>query len=129
MEANKVKTAKRAGVTRRQRDTRKKADQQFLLAGSRFAKTRGLLFTRPHDKTLLLMPCKDVHTVGMRHRLDVAFLDAQGRVLQTHQNVGPFRRLRNRRAVAVLERFSTCASAWYEKDDVVLLGCSERSRS
>ena len=121
--------AKNANVVQRRKNARNKVEQQFLLAGSHFAKTRGLLFTRPHDKTLLLMPCNDVHTVGMRHRLDIAFLDMHGRVLQTHQNVGPFRRLRNRHAVAVLERFSTCASAWYEKDDVVLLGCTERNHS
>ncbi|WP_251177862.1 DUF192 domain-containing protein [Adlercreutzia agrestimuris] len=104
----------------------REVEQRFVLAGTRLAKTRGLLFTRPHDKTLLLMPCNDIHTVGMRHHLDVAFLDADGRVLQVHQNVGPFKRLRNRRAVAVLERFTSCRSAWYEKGDVVLLGCKER---
>ena len=75
-------------------------------------RTRGLLFEEPSGTMLLLAPCNDVHTVGMRHRIDVAFVDGGGRVIEAHRDVGPRRRLRNRRAVAVLERFSTCDTPW-----------------
>ncbi len=83
------------------------------------SKTRGLLLTKPHDETLLLVPCSDVHTVGMRQHLDIAFVDHTGRILEVHRNVGPLRRLRNRNAVAVVERFSSCASPWFSEGDRV----------
>lgn len=89
----------------------------LILAVSRRKKARGLLRTRPHDKTLLLTPCSDIHTVGMRYPLDVAFVDEAGYVLETHRNVGPCKRLHNRRAVAVLERFSTCSKPWFVVGD------------
>ena len=87
------------------------------LAGRTAQKARGLLFSKPDDGALLLMPCSDVHTVGMRHRLDIAFVDATGLVVEAHRDVGPFRRLRRRGAAAVVERFASCASPWFEAGD------------
>ena len=89
---------------------------------TRFAATaadraRGLLLRRPDGEELVLFPCNDVHTVGMRHPIDVAFVDAAGVVLETYRNVGPLRRLRNRQAVAVVERFASCATPWMEPGD------------
>lgn len=78
---------------------------------------RGLLLARANAETLLLMPCNDVHTVGMRRRIDIAFVDGAGRVLEAHRDVGPMRRLRRREAVAVVERFSSCLSAWFTAGD------------
>lgn len=91
----------------------------LALAGGSARKARGLLFTRPNEGALLLMPCGDVHTVGMRHRLDIAFVDAAGVVLESYRSVGPFRRLRRKGAVAVVERFSSCASPWFSEGDRV----------
>ena len=91
----------------------------LVLAGGSARKARGLLFTRPNEGALLLMPCGDVHTVGMRHRLDIAFVDAAGVVLESYRSVGPFRRLRRKGAVAVVERFSSCASPWFSAGDRV----------
>ena len=51
--------------------------------------------------------CTSVHTCFMRRRLDIAFLDEHGRVLRLARSVGPWRVLRCKDAVAVLERFST----------------------
>lgn len=84
-------------------------------------KARGLLLTAPNDKALLLMPCNDVHTVGMRHPLDVAFVDGEGRVVETHRSVGPLRRLRNTKAVAVVERFACCDTPWFAIGDQVMI--------
>lgn len=89
----------------------------LTLAGGAASKARGLLFSRPNCGALLLMPCNDVHTVGMRHRLDIAFVDAAGCVVECHRDVGPFRRLRNKKAVAVVERFSSCSSPWFSQGD------------
>lgn len=89
----------------------------FAVSGMR--KARGLLFKRPREGALLLMPCGDVHTVGMRHRLDIAFVDAAGVVLESYRSVGPFRRLRRKGAVAVVERFSSCESSWFSAGDRV----------
>lgn len=88
-------------------------------AGRLGARIRGLLAQKPTGRALVLMPCRDVHTVGMRHRLDVAFVDASGRVLSVHRDIGPFRRLRHRQAVAVLERFSSCSTPWFRPGDQV----------
>lgn len=91
-------------------------------------RARGLLFAAPSDRALVLLPCNDVHTVGMRRPLDIAFVDAGGTVLEAHRAVGPFRRLRNRRAEAVIERFSTCDDPWYEVGDRVgLTSLTERN--
>ena len=60
-----------------------------LLIAARFRrKAKGLLFSPEHAGALLLAPCNDVHTAGMRHRLDIAFVDAQGLVLEAHRDVG-----------------------------------------
>lgn len=101
----------------------------FALATRTGRKTRGLLLTAPNDKELLLIPCNDVHTVGMRHSLDVAFVDQEGVVIEAHCAVGPFRRLRNGKAVAVVERFSSCDMPWFaEGDQMVLSGRKEVRR-
>lgn len=102
--------------------------QPLLVATSAPRKARGLLFAREHAEALLLAPCCDVHTVGMRHRLDIAFVDAQGLVLEAHRDVGPFRRLRNNGAAAVVERFSSCASPWFSTGDRVGVVCLKGER-
>lgn len=102
-----------------------RAGQPLLLATRPADKARGLLLSREHAEALLLAPCCDVHTAGMRHRLDIAFVDAQGCVLEAHRNVGPFRRLRNKGAAAVVERFSSCALPWFSAGDRVGVICLE----
>lgn len=101
----------------------------LALAGRARCKARGLLFSRPNEEVLLLMPCNDVHTAGMRHNLDIAFMDAAGTVLEAHCGVGPFRRLRRRDAVAVAERFSSCATPWFSEGDRVGVARMEGGRS
>lgn len=82
-------------------------------------KVCGLLFREPNDEVLMIAPCSDVHTVGMKHRLDIAFVDKSGKVLEVKRDVGPCRRLRNRGAHAVLERFSSCSTPWFVVGDQV----------
>ena len=66
---------------------------------------------------------------GQALALDIAFVDAGGTVLEAHRAVGSFRRLRNRQAEAVIERFSTCDDPWYEVGDRVgLTSMTERNQ-
>jgi uncharacterized protein len=47
------------------------------------ARRRGLLGKDRVDGALVLRPCRQVHTLGMRIPIDVAFCDATGHVLHT----------------------------------------------
>lgn len=92
------------------------------LATSGVHRMRGLLCTGPGKDALMLVPCCDIHTVGMRHALDVAFVDRHGCIVESHRRVGPSRRLRNSNAVAVVERFADCGP-WFRTGDRVGLSC------
>ena len=89
---------------------------KMTLACSMRERLVGLLGRTSFDGALLLAPCNDIHTFGMRRPLDVAFVAADGTVLEAHRGVTPNRRLRNRRASATLERFAS-EDTWYEPGD------------
>ena len=75
------------------------------------------LFGRPgFEGILLLVPCHDIHTFGMSHPIDVAFVAADGTVIESHRGVEPCRRLKNREAAATLERFAADDS-WFAPGD------------
>lgn len=86
---------------------------------------RGLLLREMSDEVLALVPCNDVHTWGMRHAIDVAFVDGGGRVLAAHRDVGPRRRLRHPRAMMTLERFSRDGSEWLCAGDRIRIASSK----
>jgi uncharacterized membrane protein (UPF0127 family) len=69
------------------------------------ARLLGLAFLRelPAGHALLIPRCSSVHTFGMRFRLDVAFLGADGAVVRVDSGVPRRRVLRCRGAHAVLE--------------------------
>jgi uncharacterized protein len=52
---------------------------------------------------LLIPRCRSVHTFGMLFRLDVLFLDAEGRVIDLRRGVPPWRFVRSPGAMAALE--------------------------
>jgi uncharacterized protein len=52
---------------------------------------------------LFIPDCRSVHTFGMLFALDIAFLDAQGRVIELRRDVSPGRFVRCAEADAVLE--------------------------
>lgn len=79
---------------------------------------RGALFREPDDSLFVLVPCNAVHTFGMKHDLDIAFLDGEGTVLAVHRKAGKRRRLRCPGARMTLERFSR-ESPWFTVDDRV----------
>ena len=43
------------------------------------------------DEGLWLERCSAIHTIGMRNRLDVIFVDRQRRIVGIHREVKPFR--------------------------------------
>lgn len=100
----------------------------MVLASSVAARLRGLLLRKPDEKMRLLVPCHDVHTFGMRHDIDIAFLSRDGRVLEVHRNVGRRRRMKCLAAAAVIERFSS-EDAWFEAGDRVGLTCKRDGRA
>ena len=78
---------------------------RLLVARSRLARLLGLalLARAPPGCALLLPRCRSVHTAGMRFALDIAFLDAEGKVLRAERSVPPWRLVSCGEAVAVLE--------------------------
>ena len=95
----------------------------LALAGRFSARMKGLLRSRPgpEGSVLLLMPCRSVHTFGMRYPIDIAFVGADGAVVESFRNVTPRRHLECRRAVGVLERFSVPDGSWFKGGDRVLV--------
>ncbi len=73
--------------------------------------------SRPGE-CLILSPCSDIHTFGMRWPIDVAFVDAQGKVLMVCKRVLPFQRLRCKKASAVVERRAQ-DSPWFSLGDYI----------
>lgn len=66
---------------------------RVAVADSWWGRFRGLL-ARPRiasGEGLLLLDCGSVHTVGMAYAVDVAFLDADGRVVRSIARLGPWR--------------------------------------
>jgi uncharacterized protein len=51
------------------------------LATTRIGRRRGLLGRDAIEGVLVLRPCRQVHTIGMRFPIDVAFCDRDGFVL------------------------------------------------
>ena len=90
------------------------------IACSLLSRLRGLLGRDSFDGVLLLMPCNDVHTYGMRHALDIAFIASSGEVVGAYRQVGARCRIRCKTAAAVLERFAD-DSPWLEQGEYVEL--------
>jgi len=66
---------------------------ELRLALTPLARLRGLL-GRPRlspEAGLLLRPCTGVHTFFMGYPIDVLFLDGDGRILELHRELAPFR--------------------------------------
>jgi uncharacterized membrane protein (UPF0127 family) len=55
------------------------------VAATRRARRRGLRGRDEFDGALVLRPCRQVHTFGMRFPLDVAFCDRDGRVVRVYR--------------------------------------------
>lgn len=91
------------------------------LACSLRTRIKGLLGRADADGVLLLAPCRDIHTFGMTRPIDVAFVAPDGTVVASYRDVGPGRRLRNKSAVATVERFACTNARWFEPGDSIRL--------
>ncbi len=81
------------------------AGRRVRVALSSSARLLGLaMLDRAAAGTGLLLPgCRSVHTFGMLFRLDLFFLDEEGRVVREVRGVGPGRVVSCRAAESVLE--------------------------
>ena len=95
------------------------------IAASPKRRARGLLKGGDPGEVMVLVPCRDIHTIGMRQNLDVAFVDAAGIVLESRRCLPPRSRMRNKGACLVVERFSN-ASPWYQEGDRVILSFARK---
>lgn len=86
------------------------------------ARLRGLLGRSDVQGILVLVPCHSIHTFGMRFPIDVAFVSADGSVLEVHRDVGVRRRLRCRHAVATFERKAASDIPWFEIGQRIWVG-------
>lgn len=73
-----------------------------------FERLRGLLGSDAETAgTVLLQPCRSIHTLGMAYPIDVAFLADDGSVLSAWRSLPPGRMLSCWKACGVLERPSS----------------------
>lgn len=63
------------------------------LASTLWQRLRGLIARAPlkPNEGLLLVPCRSVHTFGMRTPLDIVFLDRNRRIVKCVSALQPFR--------------------------------------
>lgn len=87
---------------------------QLIVATRMWDRALGFLVKRPRSCVLMIAPCASIHTFGMRHFLDVAFIDANGVVVKSYTQVPPNRIVRCLRACSVLERKSVDHMPWLE---------------
>ena len=75
------------------------------LAKSFWQRLRGLLFRPKLSDTqgLMLQPCNQVHTLGMKFSIDVIFLDIDGVIVNIAHSLKPLRQARAQSAAYVLE--------------------------
>ena len=108
---------------RGRRDKRGLADATLIggevkLAVTHRSRLVGLLENPDELSPLLIAPCRDVHTFGMRVSLDIAFLDANGVVMRVSRDVGRWRRIRCPGASMVVERVAR-KGPWLQEGDKV----------
>lgn len=70
-----------------------------------WTRARGLLGRPPlaREEGLWLLPCRTVHTLGMRYTLDLVFLDRDGKICRCVPGLRPGRAAGCRAARSVLE--------------------------
>jgi hypothetical protein len=93
------------------------------LAFGLWARMKGLLDPAVCAKgeILALIPCRSIHSLGMKEAIDVAFVDWRGRVLKAEQGLSPRRFLACKGAACVLERRSRADEPWFEQGQAVAL--------
>lgn len=91
---------------------------EVRFATTLLARMRGLKAHKGFSGVLILAPCCDVHTFGMRACLDIAFVARNGMVLSSFRRVPPSSRRRCAGAALTLERYAS-NDAWMRAGDVL----------
>lgn len=67
----------------------------LMLADTHWTRLRGLMATDaekfPQGRGLWIVPCRGVHTFGMRFAIDVVYLNAEQKVVYVQENLRPWR--------------------------------------
>ncbi len=96
--------------------------KSLVIASSFRSRLRGLLATQPHRNIVMLLPCKAVHTLGMKHAIDIAFVSDTGKVLKSRRGVLPGEiSLSAKHSAYVLEQFFDPSSWWFSENDYVIV--------
>jgi len=66
---------------------------QLRVANTHWSRLKGLLGSRAlrSDEGLCIIPCRQVHTVGMRYPVDLVFLDHANKIVHTERGFAPGR--------------------------------------
>ncbi|WP_102373639.1 DUF192 domain-containing protein [Raoultibacter massiliensis] len=91
------------------------------IAATAASRMRGLLGTESCSETLFLIPCRGVHTYGMRYPIDVAFANGDGLVVAVRRGLEPNRRVMGGKAVMALEREHDPSRTWFKEGDRLAL--------
>jgi uncharacterized membrane protein (UPF0127 family) len=70
-------------------------------------------------EVLALLPCRSIHSFGLREAIDVAFVDRQGRVLKVARALPPGRLLSCKGAVGTLERRFEQDGFWFRPGETI----------
>ncbi len=67
--------------------------EEASIADSFWKRAKGLMFRKDWQEFdgLLLDPCGSIHTMGMRMKIDVCFLDAEQRIVKSVGSLGAWR--------------------------------------
>lgn len=92
---------------------------KLVIADTFLKRMIGLLGKKslPVGEAWLFYNCRAVHTLGMRFKIDIIFLDKQGNVLEQRKNVG-FGQL----AIGPTGTYATleCATGWFDTKKVAI---------
>lgn len=79
--------------------------QKAKVAQSFISRLIGLLgrSSLKQEEALIIKPCADIHTIGMRFPIDVVFVDKKKRVVKIVHGLKPFRLARASKAKAAIE--------------------------
>ncbi len=94
-------------------------DIDVILHQSFLMRLQGLLGSDTCNIPICIMPCKSIHTFGMKYLIDVIFCNKEMEVVRVEKNLKPNRHLECSRAHFVIER---------EASDKYLPGIGEKIR-
>ncbi len=89
---------------------------RFIVASSFLSRLKGLLLKSEDQvndgEILCLVPCRSIHTLGMKFSIDVAFIDKDGVVQKSFRDLPPNKFLSCRGSSWVCERKATRDFPW-----------------